>query len=125
MTAPAVTVTPQATVELAARLMRRHRIGRLPVTSPRTGRLAGIVTRSDLLGVYRCPGEEIRAEIEAEVQHPVRGADPRRLTVSVRNGVVSVSGQVEATSAVARLVSAMLAVEGVVGVDEQGRLRHR
>ena len=119
MTAPAVTVAPQATVEQAARLMRRHRIGRLPVTSPRTGLLAGIVTRSDLLRVYRRPGEEIRAEIETEVLPRVRGADPRRLAVSARDGVVSISGRVEARSAVARLVSAVLAVEGVVGVDER------
>ncbi len=119
MTAPAVTVAPQATVEQAARLMRRHRVGRLPVTSPFTGRLAGIVTRSDLLRVYRRPGEEIRAEIETEVLPRVRGADPRRLAVSVRDGVVSISGRVEARSAVARLVSAVLAVEGVVGVDER------
>jgi len=96
MTAPAVTVAPQATVEQAARLMRRHRVGRLPVTSPPAGRLAGIVTRGGLLRVYRRPGEDIRAEIEAGVLHRVRGADPRRLAVSVRDGVVSVSGRVEA-----------------------------
>lgn len=119
MAAPAITVAPQATVELAACLMHRHRIGRLPVISPRTGRLAGIVTRSDLLAVYRRPGEEIRAEIGAEVLPRVRGADPRRLAVSVRDGVVSITGRVEARSAVARLVAAVLAVEGVVGVDER------
>ena len=67
MTAPAITVAPQATIDQAARLMRRHRVGRLPVTSPLTRRLAGIVTRFDLLRVYRRPGEEIRAEIETEV----------------------------------------------------------
>ena len=49
----------------------------------------------------------------------VRGVDPRRLAVSVRDGVVSISGRVEARSAVARLVRAVLAVEGVVGVDER------
>ena len=49
----------------------------------------------------------------------MRGADPRRLAVPVRDGVVSVSGRVEARSAVARLVTAVLAVEGVVGVDER------
>ena len=119
MTTPAVTVTPQATVEQAARLMRRHRVGRLPVTFPLTGRLAGIVTRADLLRVYRRAGEEIRAEIETEVLHRVRGVDPRRLAVSVRDGVVSVSGRVESRSAVACLVTAVLAVEGVVGVDER------
>ena len=39
--------------------------------------------------------------------------------MSVRDGMVSISGRVEAGSAVARLVSAVLAVEGVVGVDER------
>ena len=118
MTTPAVTVTPQATVEQAA--PHATPPGRAAaVTFPLTGRLAGIVTRSDLLRVYRRPGEEIRAETETEVPHRVRGADPRRLAVSVRDGVVSVSGQVESTPAVARLVTAVLAVEGVVGVDER------
>jgi osmotically-inducible protein OsmY len=51
----------------------------------------------------------------------VRGADPRRLAVSVRDGVVSISGRVEARSAIARLVSAVLAVEGVVGVGVDER----
>jgi CBS domain-containing protein len=67
MTAPADTITPAATIEQAARIMRQRRGGRLPVTYPLTGRLAGIVTRSDLLRVYLRPGEEIRAEIQAEV----------------------------------------------------------
>jgi osmotically-inducible protein OsmY len=49
----------------------------------------------------------------------VHGADPRRLAVSVADGVVSISGRVESRSAVARLVRAVLAVEGVVGVDQQ------
>ena len=65
------------------------------------------------------PDEDIRAEIEAEVLTQVRGVDPRRLAVSVRDGVVSISGLAEARSAVARLVAAVLAVEGVVGVDER------
>jgi len=120
MTAPP---SPQATVEQAARLMRRHRVGRLPVTSPLTGRLAGIVTRSDLLRVYRRPGEEIRAEIETEVLPRVRGADPRRLAVSMRDGVVLISGRVEVRSAVARLASAVLAVEGRSRGRRASRLR--
>ena len=119
MTAPPVTIAPEATVEQAARIMRRHKVGQLPVTFRLTGRLAGIVTRSDLLRIYRRPGEEIRTEIEAEVFPHMRGADPRRLALSVRDGVVSISGRVECRSAVAGLVRAVLAVEGVVGVDEQ------
>ena len=49
----------------------------------------------------------------------MRGADPRRLAVSVCDGVVSVSGRVESRSTIACLVTAVLAIEGVVGVDER------
>lgn len=118
MTAPAVTVTPEATIEEAARSMRRHQVGRLPVTFRLTGRLAGIVTRGDLLRVYLRPGEEIRAEIEAAVFPLVRGAHPGYLAVAVRDGIVSVSGRVECRSAIARLIRGIQEVEGVVGVDE-------
>jgi CBS domain-containing protein len=118
MTAPAVTVTPEATIGQAARIMRGHRVGRLPVTDPDNGRLAGIVTRSDLLRVYLRPGEEIRAEIEAEVLRRVPGADPSWLTVAVHDGVVTISGQVEQKSAVSSLRAIALQIEGVIQVDE-------
>lgn len=117
MTAPAVTVTEAATVEQAARLMRRHGVGRLPVTFGLTGRLAGIVTRSDLLRVYLRPGADIRAEIEETLLPRVRGAHPGRLAVTVCDGIVSVSGRVERRSAIRRLVSGIHQVEGVIGVD--------
>jgi len=119
MTTPAVTVAPEATIEQAARTMRRHQVGRLPVTFRLTGRLAGIVTRADLLRVYLRPGEDIRTEILAGVLTRIPGADPGRLTVSVRNGVVSISGRVGYRSAVTHLVRAILEVEGVVGVDQR------
>jgi hypothetical protein len=53
------------------------------------------VTRSDLLRVYLRPGEEIRAEIEAGALPLVPGADPRWLTVAVRDGVVTIPGRVD------------------------------
>src|SRR5271169_3193343 len=118
MTAPAVTVTEQATIEQAARLLRRHGVGRLPVTFRLTGRLAGIVTRSDLLRVYLRPGADIRAEIEETVFPRVRGAHPGRLAVTVCDGIVSVSGRVECRSAIPRLVRGIQEVEGVIGVDQ-------
>lgn len=45
-----VTITPQASVTTALRLMVKHDIGRLPVVED--GRLVGIVTRSDLMLYY-------------------------------------------------------------------------
>jgi len=45
-----VTVTPQNTVEDAARLMLKHKIGGLPIVAD--GKLVGIVTTSDLLKAF-------------------------------------------------------------------------
>ena len=118
MTAPAVTITQEATIKQAARLMRRHGVGRLPVTFRLTGRLAGIVTRADLLRVYLRPGADIRAEIEETVFARVRGAHPGRLAVTVCDGIASVSGRVECRSAIPRLVRGIQEVEGVIGVDQ-------
>jgi len=49
MSAPAVTLPPGADVQEAAKLMRRRDIGSVAVVEG--GRLAGIVTTSDLLGL--------------------------------------------------------------------------
>jgi CBS domain-containing protein len=118
MTAPAVTVTPAATIGQAARLMRRHRVGRLPVRDQLTGRLAGIVTRSDLLRVYLRPCGEIRAEIEAAALLRVSAADRRGLTVAVTDGVVTISGRVEYRSTALELMTAARQAEGVIQVDD-------
>jgi CBS domain-containing protein len=119
MTAPAVTIIPAATIEQAARLMIRHRVGRLPVRDPLTGRLAGIVTRSGLLRVYLRPGEEIRAEIQATVLRATPGADTGRVTLAVRDGVVMISGRVEYRSTARRPVEAARRTEGVIHIDNQ------
>jgi CBS domain-containing protein len=118
MTAPAVTIAPEAAAGQAARLMCRRRVGRLPVISGPDGWLAGIVTRSDLLHVYLRPGGQIRAEIEAAVLPRTSGARPGSLAVDVRDGIVSVSGRVERWSAIAALVRSIQEVKGVVGVDQ-------
>ena len=45
-----VTIAPEDTVEEAARLMLKHKIGGLPIVAD--GRLVGIVTTSDLLAAF-------------------------------------------------------------------------
>jgi CBS domain-containing protein len=50
-----------APLDVAAGLIHGHQI-RLPVVD-RSGKLAGIVTRRDLLNVFLRPGEEIAAEV--------------------------------------------------------------
>jgi CBS domain-containing protein len=49
MAAPAVTLPAHADVQEAARLLRRHDVGSIPVIDG--GRLVGMVTTSDLLGL--------------------------------------------------------------------------
>ena len=49
MTRDPVTVSPQYDVEEAARLLQRHKIGGLPVVE--NGKLIGMVTETDILGV--------------------------------------------------------------------------
>ncbi len=50
MSTAIVTVTPHNTVEDAARLMLKHKIGGLPIVAE--GKLVGIVTTSDLLKAF-------------------------------------------------------------------------
>ena len=50
MSTALVTVTPYDTVEDAARLMLKHKIGGLPIVAD--GKLVGIVTTSDLLRAF-------------------------------------------------------------------------
>ncbi len=45
-----ITLGPEGTMEEAARIMRRERIGALPILE--YGRLVGILTRSDVLDVF-------------------------------------------------------------------------
>ncbi|WP_229070903.1 HPP family protein [Actinoplanes sp. DH11] len=62
MSAPALTVEPDATLAQAGRLMRRHKVNRLLVTGAHR-RLLGIVTVADLLTVHDRADEVIRADI--------------------------------------------------------------
>jgi hypothetical protein len=55
MTRPAVTIGPDELVRRAARLMYTHSLRRLPVVD-RDGRLAGILSRADVLSVFTRPG---------------------------------------------------------------------
>lgn len=50
MSEPAITIDPEAQVEVAARLMAEHRIGCLPVLEK--DELVGIITETDLLRYF-------------------------------------------------------------------------
>ena len=93
MTSPAVTILPDATVAAAARLMNSHHIRRLPVVDA-DGKLAGIVSRRDLLSIFLRPDADIAAEVR-EILAEVLPGGPTGIEVAVRNGVVKLTGQTE------------------------------
>jgi CBS domain-containing protein len=118
MTSPAVTIGPDAPVVEAARLMRDRRVKRLPVING-TGHLIGIISRADVLSVFTRPDEKIRHEVTEEV---IRGGSlvrPQGFTVSVHDGVVTLSGRPENDRAGRDLVEAVRQIEGVVTVHDQ------
>lgn len=123
MSMPAVTVTAETPAREAARMMYAHRIRRLPVVDAVSGRLTGIVTRSDLLAVYERPDLEIRREILYDIIQDTLGMDPERFDVGVAGGSVSIRGEIDRRSAALRLAEAIRHVEGVITVDD--RLTYR
>ncbi|WP_433358928.1 CBS domain-containing protein [Streptosporangium sp. CA-115845] len=118
MTSPAITVTPGMPARDAARLMHDKKIEQLPVIDPVTGRIAGILHRSDLLRVFDRPETELRAEAEAIVRD-LTGTD---VAIGVENGVVTLEGKVEHRSQIVRLIQAIRRLEGVI--DVTSRLEH-
>jgi CBS-domain-containing membrane protein len=118
MTGPVVTVTPDASLGEAARLMTRHAVKRLPVVGP-DGRVHGIVSRADLLKVFLRGDAEIAREIREDVIRRTLWIDPITIRVVVRDGVAAMEGQIERRSLIPVLVGLVHAVEGVVGVDNR------
>jgi CBS domain-containing protein len=90
MTAPAITIGPDATIPAAARLMNTHHLRRLPVTD-KDGKLVGIVSRRDLLSVFLRPDADI-AHDARQVLDEIPFEDPSSIIVTVRHGVVTLSG---------------------------------
>jgi CBS domain-containing protein len=93
MTSPAVTVSPHATLTEAARRMQARGVKRLPVVAD-SGRLIGIVSRADLLRPLVRPDEHISRDVEEMLERKLL-VDPARVEVEVRDGIVTLTGQVE------------------------------
>jgi CBS domain-containing protein len=122
MTSPAVTIGPDATVSAAARLMTAHQVGRLPVTDDH-GKLVGIVSRRDLISVFLRTDADIAADIR-RVLDDILLAKPGEADVSVRNGIVTLSGTLDPKAGphgdlIPVAVRLMWNVDGVVDVVDR------
>jgi CBS domain-containing protein len=118
MTSPPITVGPGATVAEAARLMRNHRVKRLPVVS-RTGHLIGIVSRADVLSIYTRPDAAIRHEVLEEVIVEGFLTGSQDYDARVHHGIVTLSGHPETGRAGHDLVEAIRHIDGVVAVRDR------
>ena len=97
MTAPAITIGPDATIPAAARLMNTHHIRRLPVIDQH-GKMVGIVSRRDLLSVFLRPDADIIHDVR-QVLDEIPLTDPKDIIVAVRHGVVTLTGIVRSEPA--------------------------
>ncbi|WP_255511439.1 CBS domain-containing protein [Kribbella sp. VKM Ac-2500] len=86
-------------------------------------RLAGLLTKRDLIAIYRRPDADIAANVRAAVttdrSRPAR--TPADLTVQVENGVVSLAGQLTYRSQVQHAIMAASRVAGAVSVHSSLR----
>ncbi|MEU3397135.1 CBS domain-containing protein [Streptomyces filamentosus] len=115
MTSPAVSAQPGWNLVETARTMDRKRVKRLPVTDE-TGRLVGIVSRTDLLRPFLRGDTAIREEIEHDVLGDTLRLAPDTLRVSVDDGVVTLTGRVEERADIPVIVRLCRSVDGVVAL---------
>ncbi|WP_435853762.1 CBS domain-containing protein [Streptomyces sparsogenes] len=97
MSAPAVTVRPGATVAQAARIMAVRHVKRLPVVD-HEGMLRGIVSRGDLLKLFLRSDEDIAEEVRRTVVSFLSPALNHTIRVQVREGIVTLRGELCDTS---------------------------
>jgi CBS domain-containing protein len=114
MTSPAVTVEAGQSTAEAARLMVEHGVNRLPVVVD--GKLAGIVSRADLVRTFTRPDPEILEELR-DVLGRILWLEPEAFELDVEAGKVTIAGTTE-TRTERQLVEAFAwRVPGVVSVD--------
>ena len=118
MTSPPITIPATTTLAQAAGLMQKRNVRRLIVVDGR-GKIAGIVSRSDLLQVFLRTDEDLRREI-TEVLVPALMLDLHDdLRVEVRWNVVTLTGEVDRRSDAEILTRLTADIDGVVGIVDR------
>ncbi|MVU78333.1 CBS domain-containing protein [Nocardia sp. ET3-3] len=115
MNSPAVTLTPATRLPEAAATLARYGVKRAPVVDE-NGEPVGIVSRKDLLRVYLRTDAELAEEVRSEVLDKAMWLVPQEVSVTVRDGVVTLRGTVERQGMVDVITALTAAVDGVVDV---------
>jgi CBS domain-containing protein len=126
MTRDVVSIRPDTPLDAAVALMEKHRVKRLPVLD--NGRLVGILSRANLLGaLVEAAGKteaaalsdrEIRRRLLAEIDRQ-SWAPRTTLEITVRHGVVELSGIITDEREREALRVAAERLPGVTGVRDR------
>jgi CBS-domain-containing membrane protein len=115
MTRDVATTREEVTVPHAAQLMMVSHLKALPVVDE-NGRLVGIVSRADLLKSFVRDDAAIHREVVEGVLRGALAVDPAAVAVVVKDGAVTLKGEVESRGLREMITSLVGAVPGVVSV---------
>lgn len=115
MTSPAITIHRDGRLADAARLMHKRNVRQLVVVDDR-GKIAGILSRGDVLQVFLRTDEDLRDEIVDGIIPGLMITSGDAIEVDVRYSVVTLEGQVDRKTDVEILGRLTRSVDGVVGV---------
>ncbi len=122
MTRNVVTISPDATIGEAARVMASRKVKRLPVVDA-DGELVGIISRADVVNAFTKPDDVIEDEVREDIIRRLLFLDPDPIGVAVSDGVVVLEGELETRTEVELLVELSSRIAGVVKVED--RLTYR
>jgi CBS domain-containing protein len=117
MTSPPLTIGPDRGVSDAAAVMLDESVSRLPVVDH--GQLVGIITRHDLVRAFARSDDEIRQEIEKDPLIRSYWRRPGGYDVTVRRGVVTLTGKVGNKEQARSVVAFVDRVPGVVRITSK------
>lgn len=115
MSSPPITIAANRPVHEAARRMISESVNRLPVVED--GKLVGILTRADIVRAFTRDDGELAAEIRDDILRRTFWVEPGRVAVTVVDGRVTLTGEVDTEADTEMLPIFVSRVPGVVAVQ--------
>ena len=115
MSEPVITVTADASIGEAARVMAERNVKRLPVVDDEGG-LIGVISRADIVNAFTKPDEVIEDEVREDIVRRLLFLDPDDVGVEVVDGVVTLDGELEHRTEAHLLEELTRRIAGVVRV---------
>jgi CBS domain-containing protein len=118
MTLDPFVIYPEASLTEAARVMVNHGVKRLPVVDAE-GRLAGVISRADVVAAFTRPDDVIEDEIREDVIRRILFLEDGVVDVTVVDGVVTLRGTLPTKSDTRLLEELTRRLDGVVRLESE------